>query len=42
MLSEGAIAPSVVLPGYVDGERERVDLGASLGDERADWDIPGQ
>jgi len=32
MLSEGATAPSVVLPGYVDGERERVDLGASLGD----------
>jgi peroxiredoxin len=33
MLSVGATAPSVVLPGYVDGERERVDLGAALGDE---------
>jgi peroxiredoxin len=33
MLSEGATAPSVVLPGYVDGERERVDLGAALGEE---------
>jgi len=32
MLSEGATAPSVVLPGYVDGERERVDLGAALGE----------
>jgi len=33
MLSEGATAPSVVLPGYVDGDRERVDLGAALGEE---------
>jgi len=32
MLSEGVTAPSVVLPGYVDGDRERVDLGAALGD----------
>ena len=32
MLSEGAEAPAVVLPGYVDGERERVDLGAYLGE----------
>jgi len=32
MLSEGVTAPSVVLPGYVDGERERVDLGAALGE----------
>ena len=32
MLSEGAEAPAVELPGYVDGERERVDLGAYLGE----------
>ncbi|PSP53929.1 hypothetical protein BRC74_02640 [Halobacteriales archaeon QH_7_68_42] len=30
MLSEGAEAPAVELPGYVDGERKRVDLGAYL------------
>jgi peroxiredoxin len=33
MLSEGDTAPSIVLPGYADGERERVDVGAALGEE---------
>lgn len=32
MLTEGSEAPGVCLPGYVDGERERVDLGEFLGE----------
>ncbi|QLH80216.1 redoxin domain-containing protein [Halosimplex pelagicum] len=32
MLSEGAAAPAVDLPAYVDGERRRVDLGEYLGE----------
>ncbi|WP_135365286.1 redoxin domain-containing protein [Halosimplex halophilum] len=32
MLSEGAAAPAVELPAYVDGERRRVDLGDYLGE----------
>ncbi|QPV61507.1 redoxin domain-containing protein [Halosimplex litoreum] len=32
MLSEGAAAPAVDLPGYVDGERRRVDLDDYLGE----------
>lgn len=31
MLSEGAAAPAVDLPAYVDGERRRVDLGDHIG-----------
>lgn len=32
MLSEGRDAPAVALPGYVDGERRRVDLDEYLGE----------
>ncbi|WP_459193115.1 peroxiredoxin [Halosimplex sp. J119] len=32
MLSEGEKAPAVSLPAYVDGERQRIDLGEYLGE----------
>jgi len=32
MIREGAQAPAVSLPAYVDGERERVDLGSYVGE----------